>query len=212
MCAERSDGQAGLARQFEHVVAELKLADVGMSIHLATSAVLVNVLFGPVGAELRTASGELADQHGEVFIERIAAGFEPKHRRGQAAGQPPVAVKVLRAGIEKDEPSQIRFVSFENGGEHRPAQEVGGDEILLGVGDDGRDVHVVQHPLHRFPHLSRDGLAASCGARRGGGAGQAKQVCTLDVVELQCAGDRIEHALGCVRGCGRAQAWCNSRC
>jgi hypothetical protein len=43
LCAESDDGQSGFTGQFEHVVAELKLADVGESVHLAPGAVLVNV-------------------------------------------------------------------------------------------------------------------------------------------------------------------------
>jgi hypothetical protein len=63
--------------------------------------------------------------------------------------------------------------------------------------DDGGNVLVVQDPLLRCPHLSRGGLAAACGVGSGAVRARSNRCSRFDVVELQRAGDRVEHTLRC---------------
>ncbi len=94
-----ADGQAWFPGQLEHV--EGDLTDLGVAVDLATGAVLVHVLVGPVLPELWAERGELADEDGEVAVEGVASGFQAQHGGGHATGQGPVGVVVPGAGSRK---------------------------------------------------------------------------------------------------------------
>jgi hypothetical protein len=180
----------------EHVVADLEVADFGVAIGLLAGAVFVDVTIGPVPAELRTAGRQLADQCREFLVQRIATGFESKHRRGQAARQRPVLVEVGRAGVEEDEAGQVRSLGLEDRCEQRSAQQVRGHQVLVGVVDDGGDLHVVEEPLHRLAHRSRARRVVVAGRVGWGVASEVEEVVAFDIVELQGSRDALEHAPG----------------
>jgi hypothetical protein len=137
------------------------------------------------------------DQRGQLLVQRIAAGFQPHHRRHHATGERPVHVEVLRPRVEEVEPSDVRGpVGVEERGIQGAAHQVRGDDVLVRVVHDGGNRHVVQHPLHGGPHCPRSRLRVARGGRDRGGAGQVEQVLPLGVVELECAGDRVEDAVG----------------
>ena len=58
------DGQAGLTGHREHVVVDLDVADLWVPVDLGAVAVLVDVLVGPVLAELGLRIQQLADEAG----------------------------------------------------------------------------------------------------------------------------------------------------
>ena len=83
-------------------------------------------------------------------------------------------------------------------GVHRPAELVGGEEVQLVVSHDrGRSRDGVQRPLQAGPDAPLLGPGA---AEDSAGAvsllGQPQQVHTFGIVELQGAGERIEHTGG----------------
>ena len=84
----------------------------------------------------------------------------------------------------------------EHGSEQRFTQGIGGEEIQAPVVDDGRQLgHSGEDARHAGSELLGRGRApgADCGA---GGVGEVGQVSALRLVQLQCAGEGVEHALG----------------
>ncbi len=151
---------------------------------------------GPVLAELRAPCRQLADERGELAVQRVASGFQPDDGGGGAAGQGPVDVVVAGAGVQEDEPGDVRSpFGVEVGCVQCPAQEVGRDEVLVRVVHEGRDREVVQDPLDRGAHRP---LRLPGGRRRrhGGGAGQVEQVHAFGIIELERPCDPVEYALG----------------
>ena len=86
-----------------------------------------------------------------------------------------------------------------DGGVHGAAEVVGGQQVHPAVADDGRGGDSVQHPRQAGPRYpSFGGAAAGTHAGTGavGGVGEMEQVGPFGVVELQGAGDRVEHGGG----------------
>jgi len=134
---------------------------------------------------------------------RGAPGLGVQAADGLAGDAVPVAVELRGPLVEEDEPGQVGRPSRVTGGrrvEHgrvqRVAQLVGGQDVQPSVPGEGRGVgHRVQQPLHARPDLLPGGLVPS----GRGGVGypyQVEQVCALDLVQLQGAGDAVEHLVG----------------
>src|SRR4051812_24067308 len=66
----REDHQAGVEDEFEALVVELEVADLGVVVSLDTADVEAYVVLGPVLAELLAAGRQLPDEVGEIAVVR----------------------------------------------------------------------------------------------------------------------------------------------
>ena len=85
------------------------------------------------------------------------------------------------------------------GGVHGAAEVVGGEQVHPAVADDGRCGDLVEHPVQarpRCPVLAGPAAGPHAGAGAVGGVGEVEQVGPFGVVELQGAGDGVEHGGG----------------
>jgi hypothetical protein len=79
---------------------------------------------------------------------------------------------------------------------HRLVEVVEREQVHPAVADDGRGTDGVQDPLQagpRCPALGRAAPGTHSGGGAVGGVGKVKKVGPFGVVELQGAGDRVEH-------------------
>jgi hypothetical protein len=104
-----------------------------------------------------------------------------------------------RRRIEEDEPGQVDRTGLggEGGREQRAGQPVDGQQVEPAVAHEGRGLgHRLEHGDHTGPDFVRR-TATSCRPRgRAGRASQVVQVLAFGLVQLECAGQRIQDAFG----------------
>ena len=79
----------------------------------------------PEAAELLASGRELADEIGELSVERVAAGLEPKERGDILGRLLPVGEELLGARVEKDEAGEASGGGGEDGNQDAGAPETG---------------------------------------------------------------------------------------
>jgi hypothetical protein len=159
-----------------------------------------DIVVGPESPERLAAGGELADEVLETAVVRIASGLGSHDADAHLGEQVPIRVEVARGGVEELEPGQVRRTTTvaEDGRVERPAEGVGGEEVLARVPDERDAVRDgLQRPLQARPGGGL-GRGAAPGAARGrdavGGAGEVEEVGAFGVVELQRPGERLQDA------------------
>jgi hypothetical protein len=176
------DEQSWFTGHLEDVEGNVELTDLRVAVDLAAGAVLVDVAVGPVPAKLCAQRRQLADQRGQVAVERVAPRFQSQHRRRHAARELPVGEEVPSTGVEEDEPGKIGLVGLELRREQSASHEVRRDEVLLRVVDDSRDGQVVQNLLDGTSYRGRNFEFGR--GRSDRGVGEIEQVLAFDFVQL----------------------------
>src|SRR5690242_6927409 len=166
---------------------------------LAAAAVKPDVVVGPHGAELLAAGAQLADQGGEGGVERVAACLGAQQLDGGPGGLGEVGVEIAGGGVEEPEAGQVDVPAGDGEGRRvqGAAEGVGGEDVEAAVADEGGDVgHAVEDEPGRWPQLLRYLPAGGPGGAGVGGAGEIEQVQPLGLVELERAGDGLQHGVG----------------
>ena len=132
-------------------------------------------------------------------VVRVATGGGAQHGDDLAGGPFPVEVEGGGARVQEHEPGGVHGPG--RGDEHlrvqRVAERVAGEDVEPVVADErGATGDRVEDLLHRGTHLLLGAARAARGKDGLRGAGQVEQVRALGVVELQRAGERVEHAVG----------------
>lgn len=130
-----------------------------------------------------------------------AAGLGAQDGDGDGGGAVPVGIEVVRGRVQEGVTRQVdRPAPTGPGvgvGVHRLGEAVGRQDVHAAVAHERRDVpHRVEDPLEAGPR--GEGACAGTAHLRGavGRRGEARQVLTFGIVELQGPGDRIEHDVG----------------
>ena len=201
-----ADVQPVVGRQLHDLVAELEIADDGVVQPLDAGLVVADVVRGPPGAELRAAGGQLPDEVRQAAVIGVAAGLGAQVRDEVARGALPVGVEVVRRRVQEGEAGAVGrlLAALEHRRVERAAERVGRDVVDPAVAHDRRRGHRVDDALHDRPHPLRGGAPAP-GRHRTGGAGEVVEMGALRLVELQRAGERLEHAVGDAGGVAALQ-------
>ena len=168
-----------------------------MAERLDAAAVVLDVVRGPADPELVASGGQLTDQVGELAVVGVAAGFGAQAADGGVGDAVPVAIELGRGGVEEDESGEVdRAVRVdERRGVQRVAELVGGQDVQPPVAHErGSADHRVKETLHTGPHP----LLGWPATRRTGGiccTHEVGQVRAFDIIELQRAGDALQHLL-----------------
>ena len=195
--------QAGFSIQRHRLVGEAEVADDLVVEPLGAGAVDAHVMAAPPPYELGAAGGQLADQVVQGLVVWIAARRGSQDRHVDVRRTVPVREEVVGPRVEEDEPAEVRRTRAAHPHVqivvHRPAQQVGGQQVVMAVDHDRRAGDRVQGPLQarpRRPPLGRATRRADDLRRSGGCIREVEQVRSLCVVELQGACDRVEHLRG----------------
>jgi hypothetical protein len=105
---------------------------------LGAGAVGADVVVRPQAAEDLASGGQLPDEVLECAVVRVAAGLGAHDAHAHLREPVPVGVEVARGRVEDLEPRQVRQAPSvaDHGRVERPAQSVGGQQVLLGVADE----------------------------------------------------------------------------
>src|SRR4051795_1900925 len=146
---------------------------------------------------LCVASSPTRSERSRSYGSRPAA--RAQDRGGLAGGAVPVGVERFGARIEEDEPGMVGRPSGLGVqlGEQRAPEVVGSQDVETVVADDrGGPGDRVEGPLDLWPDALFGLAATRPRPGRLGGAGEVEQVGALGVIELERAGQRVQHALG----------------
>jgi hypothetical protein len=194
---DRQD-EAGLGDQGHGLVRQVQVADDGVVEVLHAGAVDAHVVRAPAAAEVVAAGGQLADQVVQALVVRVDAGGGAQVGHGHVGDQVPVGEEAAGGAVEEGEAADVRGVGRVGVqvAVHGPTEEIGREQVLPAVQHDRWGDDRVERPLQAGPHgpLLRPAARAQQRVAAVGLLRQAHQVGALGVVELQGAGDGLEHA------------------
>src|ERR1700689_3818946 len=161
-------------------------------------AMQAHVMGGPERGELLASGRELADEVGEVAVERISSDLAAQGRDAFLRGSIPVGEELPGARVEIGEAGHVRGrPRFEHRRVEGSPEVVGGEYVLAAVDDErGGAGHRVDHPLDARAHSPPGRAAAPAGGPVSRGASQVEKMRPLRLVQTERARDRFEDALG----------------
>ena len=174
---------------------------------LAACPVVADVVRRPPGTELLTARRQLPDEIGQAPVAGVAAGLGAQVRDQVLRRALPIDIELARRGIQEREQGAVGrlLAALERRRVQRAAERVGGQVVDAAVAHDRRRGHGLKDPEHHRPQALLDDSAA-LGRDRTRGVSEVEQVRALGIIELQSAGERLEHAVGHAAGVAALQA------
>ncbi|GGN52162.1 hypothetical protein GCM10011579_008860 [Streptomyces albiflavescens] len=125
------DGEAEVGGDFEGVVVEVEVADVGVVEALPAAAVVLDVVGVPALGEFFAVGGEFVDEVGEVGVGGGAGGFGAQAADRVVGDALPVAVEASGSGVAEDEAGQVGrpLVAIEGLLAQGAGESVGGEDV-----------------------------------------------------------------------------------